>query len=358
LVNPDKIRVNPWPQETQEERLATMIELLGKAVALDPQFAEAYSAMANAHYFQGAYGNTAALAKGVEAANKAIAIDPTLAVGHRGLGLNLSQLGRMREALAAYRKGAELGPSISAVFTDLSHGAAMAGLYDEALNAAKRSGELTRNPRGYHEGVALLLLDDDAQTERYLTAKAERFPDAMRLQILLSMLDLRRGQPQAAADRIRAAAVKTPNNIEVLLTRAEILTFAVTDDAPEVVRALMARAADGLVHNAPYPVKLLHAYHLRRTGATTEAKKIEEEIVAANRRSLVGGGDSPLMFMQNAAILALRGQAPLALDELDRAYAAGWRDGRMLAIDPLFASVRSEPRFRQFPVPTKHGFRA
>ena len=54
-----------------------------------------------------------------------------------------------------------------------------------------------------------------------------------------------------------------------------------------------------------------------------------------------------MVFMQNAAVHALRRQSPAALDELDRAYAAGWRDGRTLAIDPLFASVRGEPRFGQ-----------
>ncbi len=54
-----------------------------------------------------------------------------------------------------------------------------------------------------------------------------------------------------------------------------------------------------------------------------------------------------MVFMQNGAIHALRGQSAAALDELDRAYAAGWRDGRTLAIDPLFASVRAEPRFTQ-----------
>ena len=51
--------------------------------------------------------------------------------------------------------------------------------------------------------------------------------------------------------------------------------------------------------------------------------------------------------MQNAAVHALRGETGAALDDLDRAYAAGWRDGRTTAIDPLLASLRSEPRFQQ-----------
>jgi len=53
------------------------------------------------------------------------------------------------------------------------------------------------------------------------------------------------------------------------------------------------------------------------------------------------------MFVQNAAVHALRGETPSALDELDRAYGAGWRDGRTLAIDPFFAPMRSEARFSQ-----------
>ncbi len=43
------------------------------------------------------------------------------------LGLNLNQLGRQREALAANRRAAELGPSDSGVMNDLSHGLRMAG---------------------------------------------------------------------------------------------------------------------------------------------------------------------------------------------------------------------------------------
>jgi serine/threonine protein kinase/tetratricopeptide (TPR) repeat protein len=342
------IRSRTAQSKTQEERLASRIELLRKAVALDPQFAEAYSEIANLHYFQGAYGDLSALSRGVEAANQALKIDPQLATAYRVLGLNLGQLGRFKEALSAYRRGAELGPSNAGVFADLSHGASMAGHFDEALAAGKRAAQLTGRLAGhYHVGVALMLLGDDARTERFLlTGATTRKPD-MRTEVLLALLDLRRGHAPAAVDRIRAAVANAPENIEGLLTRAEVLTFAGAADAPEVVRSLMQRSPDGLTHNAPYPVKLLHAYQLHRAGSTQEAAKIFDAILDANRKSLLGGADWPMAFMQDAVIHALRGKAVTALDALDRAYEAGWRDGRTLAIDPMFTSLQSEPRFKQ-----------
>ena len=343
------VRARTAPGKTDEDRLQARIDLLNGAVAIDPQFAEAYSEIANAYYFLGAYGDRSALARGVDAGNSALRIDPELASGYRGLALNLNEMGRLREALPAYLQAVTLNPSYSAGLVDFAHGLASAGRYDESLLYAQRARRLNPNARGggYHQGVALVQLDDDARSERFLTAAAARAPSDSRLQILLALLDLRRGRPQAAIDRIRAAAEKTPNNIEVLLARAEIGTFAGAPDAPDHVASLFERAADGLFHTAPYPVKLAHAYHVHRRGASAGARKIMDEILTTNRRALADGADWPTVFMQNAAVYALQGQGPAALDELERAYAAGWRDWRTLAIDPFFTSVRLEPRFTQ-----------
>jgi serine/threonine protein kinase/tetratricopeptide (TPR) repeat protein len=340
------IRTRTPPGKTSEERMKNAVDLLHEAIAVDPQFAAAYSEIANRSYFQAAYGDLSAFARGMDAANKALAIDPQLASAHHGLAMNLHQVGRLQEALRSHRKAIELNPSSG--LNDLSFSEATAGHYDEALKYAKRAFELNRTASGggnYHVGVALLGLDDDARTERYLTASATQFPNTMRLQILLAFFDLRRGQPQAAIERIRAAAERAPGNIEVLLARAEVLTAAGAPDAPGIVRSLLVRAAEAPFHNAPYRVKLAHAYHLQRAGSTSEAAKVFDQVVAANRKSLLAGADWPMVFMETAAVHAMRGQSTTALDELDSGYAAGWRDGRTLAIDPLFASLRAEPRF-------------
>ncbi len=321
------------------------LELLTEAVALDPNFAQAYAAIAVRHYRAAMYGDVKAAARGMDAANRAIAIDPQLAAGYHALALNLHLNGRLREALPVYRKAVELNPGGGDGLNDLSFGENTAGRHDEALGHSSRSLSLAVPGSAYHVGVALLQLGDDERTERFLAAEAARSPGTMRLQALLALLDVVRGRSDAAVSRIYRAAEAAPKDIEVLLTRAEITFLAGHKDAPEHVRSLMGRAADGLFHSTPYPVKLAHAYYLMKAGGTAEAARIMDDLLAANREAVIGGANWPMVFMQNAAVHALRGNLPAALDALDQGYEAGWRDPRLLAIDPLLASLGKEPRF-------------
>jgi protein kinase/serine/threonine-protein kinase len=349
------MRARAVTEKSTEARLNAQIDLLRQAVAIDPRFAEAYAEMANSYYALGAYGDLTALPRGLDAAHRAIEIDPQMGFAREALALNLQQMGRLQEALSEYRRAIALAPSHTAILNDMSFGEVTAGRFDEALAHARRAMDLVPNTAipYYHVGVPLLLLDDDARTERFLTAAEARFSATaergplMRLEIVLAFLDLRRGRPADAVRRMQAAFTQAPENIEVLLTRAEMAFFAGTPDAPRLVQALMGRAGEGMFHDAPYPVKLAHAYYLQRSGAAAAAAKIFDDVLAANRRDVTAGADWPMAFMQNAAVHALRGETSAALDELERGYAAGWRDGRTTAIDPLLASLRSEPRFQQ-----------
>ena len=130
---------------------------------------EAYSEIANRSDFQAAYGDLSAFARGMEAAQKALAIDPQLPTAHHGLAMNLHQVGRLQEALRAHRKAIELNPSYSGGLYDISFSESTAGHFDEALKYSKRAAALNSadsRDRQLPHRRGLAVLDDDARTER------------------------------------------------------------------------------------------------------------------------------------------------------------------------------------------------
>jgi hypothetical protein len=83
------------------------------------------------------------------------------------------------------------------------------GHYDESLYWAVRAVPL--DPASpvpyYHVSVPLLRLGDDQASERFLLRATRRFPDNVRLESMLSALDLQRGRDaDVAAMRRRAMA--------------------------------------------------------------------------------------------------------------------------------------------------------
>jgi serine/threonine-protein kinase len=75
-------------------------------------------------------------------------------------------------------------------------------------------------------------------------------------------------------------------------------------------------------------------YALARAGRTAEAENIAREIESDD-----GGG------VQLAHVYAALGDKPRALDALDRAYAQRIVDLNFMAVDPMLAGLRAEPRF-------------
>ena len=158
-----------WNKRTMPE-LETAISYFNQAIARDPNYALAYSGLADAYSVMPNFGGNPAedFAKSNAAARKAMQLDPTLARPHAVLGMNeteyewdfaggeaefknaialdpndatahqwyaekLSQLGRRDEALAEIHRAGELDP-LSPVITRVLAGTLVdAGHYDEGI---------------------------------------------------------------------------------------------------------------------------------------------------------------------------------------------------------------------------------
>jgi serine/threonine protein kinase/TolB-like protein/Tfp pilus assembly protein PilF len=327
------------------------VALLQQAIQKDPKFAEAQAAMAYRQIFQSLLDDARYIDIGMEEARKALALDPNLAHAHLALAEGYNQKGQATNARLSLLRSMELNPNsidammnLSAEETDLGH-------YDEALHWARRGFRLGPN-RGnsyYHVGYPLVEMGDDAATERWLAEGERRFPDDMRVQILFAMLDCFRGKDREAVSRARKANASSPNEDEVVYLLADLALIAGEPDSEALLERFLGSAPglNGEFWILPESIRLKYAYVLARRGETGRAAPLMDEAIRVAKESLDQGNEFPRPRMEIAAIHALRQQKEPALEWLQKAYEAGWREPRTMARDPMFSGLRQEPKFKE-----------
>lgn len=118
------------------------IELFQEAIALDPTFSLAYSALASAYIFgidrfgtfPGNYLDTAFLL-----AQKAVDLGPDYAGNWGTLGTAYNQLGKREQAATMYKKALEINPNSAASTNNLSNYYSAMGQFDKSIEMYKRS---------------------------------------------------------------------------------------------------------------------------------------------------------------------------------------------------------------------------
>ena len=88
----------------EQGKLEEAIEAYNKALAIKPDYAEAYNNMGNALKEQGK------LEEAIEAYNKALAIKPDYAEAYYNMGNALKEQGKLEEAIEAYNKALAIKP--------------------------------------------------------------------------------------------------------------------------------------------------------------------------------------------------------------------------------------------------------
>ena len=321
------------------------IELLRKAVALDPRFALAQARLAYRFVFMGYYDDPSNIEKGIAEAEAALRINPSIPHAHFAIGTGHAMKGLEEQARRSFQRALELDPSHTGAMNNLSVTEYVFGHFDESLSWARRSFALAGSGTAfYHVAVPLLGMRADEASRRWLSEAERRFPDSFRTHILLALVDAAGGDMQRASDRIVKLVARDPQNEEVKFLRAD---FAFMTNSTDLGPALDALSLGSNSFFVPETVRLRRAYVLQQRGDGARATPLIAEAERAAREKIDRGDRTPSLCVELAAVAALRRDHPAALEWLGRAYDAGYRDYGLLEHDPILGKVSADPKFRE-----------
>lgn len=294
-------------RKSRLDDLRLSVEYLESAVALDPEFAEAWDWLAFAHSHSGTSNGWLlpkdAYPKAQAAALRALDLDPTRTESRALLGyLRGVYQWDWPGALAALEHALSLSPDTSGTIWSYGYVLAIVGRHEEALRLVEAFADAHPDDARGQAEVAYRLLD------------AGRYQDALaRVHLALSL----GGEPGPLHDLAGMALIG--------LGRYE----AAADRLEQAV-GFQGRSHDVLGH-------LGFAY--ARGGRPDAAREVLAELQDRRPRELV----SPLSL---AFVLNGLGERDAALTQLERAADERHREVCIAGYSPMLADLRAEPRFR------------
>ncbi len=241
--------------------LRRALHFYGRAVAVDPGYALAYTGIALAHAELAEGGATRAeVARplAMDAAGKALRLDPNLAEAHCAM----AQLQAIWEfdwaaAEAGFRRAIELCPSSTDAYDLYGRLCASVGRFDEALELQRHAQEL--DPLVHRLDVASTLL----RAGRHQEAEAEAVraiefdPEQDRGHATLGWALMMQGRHDEGVAELERAVELAPDSPQWLAQLGQALAVAGrTDDARRILDQLSERAATEFV--APYHLAYIH----------------------------------------------------------------------------------------------------
>jgi serine/threonine-protein kinase len=294
-----------WNKRTQEG-VNEAIQYFEQAIALDPQYALAYTGLADSYALHVDYRSvpvTEGLERAKVYARKALELDETLSEAHASLAWCLFIYDWEWEAAAReFRRAIEHNPRYAMAHQWYSMLVASQGKVDEALVEAHTAQELD--------------------------------PASVSVRRTLGWAYFYARRYDRAADHLAQAVAMNPTAEESY--RVLGLTLAMQESFGEAERVL--REALTLPGAGPYAIAAL-GYALARSGARSEAKALLADLEERAKSDYV----SPVAF----AILTLGlGDVDGTLQWAQRAYEErrGWL--AYLTVNPMLDPLRGDPRFQ------------
>jgi TolB-like protein len=151
------------------------IELLERAVKLDPAYAPAWSLLGHRYYWDGQYadGGMAAIDRGEADHRKALSLDPDLITSRRGLIIHLTEKGELPAAYLQARDLLARRPDSGDAHFTVSYVLRYAGLLRESARECEIARSLDPTNQGLRScAIAFLRLNDHARARQFIQLDA------------------------------------------------------------------------------------------------------------------------------------------------------------------------------------------
>ena len=294
-----------WNKRT-EEGLKKGIEYFQQAIDADPEYALAYSGLAECYIVLGSGGLLApneALSKARAAVVKALEIDDLLGEAHSDLGAVYCSDWNWSEGEREFKRAFELSPNYPTGHMTYSWYLMPMGRFDEAIAEAKRAQELDPLSLVINNvvGISYEFAGQPDQAIEQYKKELEMDPNFIGPHRHLGWVYLRRGEFSEAFKEYQKAFVLSGGSV------------------PDI--------AD-------------QAYAFAITGKRSEAIKTLEQLKRLSKQQYV----STYLIAQIYAGLGERDQA---IEWLEKAYEERATSIIFLNVEPSFDGLRSDPRFQE-----------
>jgi TolB-like protein/Flp pilus assembly protein TadD len=293
-----------WNKRTSLD-LPKAVDYYNQAVAKDPNYALAYSGLADAYVLYPDYGVGAPdefYPKAREMAIRAISLEPSLGAPHAALGVIYANFDHdFAKAIAEFNRATELDPNYATAHQWKTTALGALGQFDEAIASSKRSVVL--------DPLSLIVNSDLAFN--YLNA--HRFDDA----IAQSRKTLEIDPNFHIAREYLAMALQFEGKLPDALAEYQKAKAAATDE--------------------PYTLSLL-AQAYARSGSRDEAQRILTDLEQQSRTK----------FVSEWSIAVIRlslGDKDGAIAALQKAFDQHAPEILTLKYDPLLDDLHGDPRF-------------
>lgn len=331
------LRANELDSESSVEA-EEKVELLGRVLERDPEFAMAWAELAESYFFRASVSGEPRWRDSVRTyLDRAVELttEPSLEASLRAA--KILMLGEdPEEAIALLRRTVEQNPSSYSIAGFLGLAYRFAGDLASSVEWVRRAAELNPLDPAIWSRAAwpYLLLGLDDRSEWAIRRSIELDPDRSEPWSVLSDLRLlqgRYGKAQAAADSAGARGDR-----EASVDRARIHVYA---GEGERALAVFDSLSHRTIQDGQGSATLAHAR--RVAGDTAGAREVLERAEARMETQ----EPDPFVSYVRLEIAAVRGDADRATQALRRYVDAGGRRARIIRRDPIFEAVRSDSAF-------------